>query len=179
MREQYRIKLVKLLNEFNVTTVFVTHDQHEAGIVGNAIALMNKGRIVQMGTLTEMYRKPNCLFTARFINPRQEAASLNLVNGRIISEDYVDTDCGFRPEDAEIIQSGPVQATLLEIRDLPFSEYRLAVVEVRGVQCDILFRENLPTEPGDDCAIRINKFHVFNRKTGLRMETVQSDPVRR
>jgi multiple sugar transport system ATP-binding protein len=178
LREQYRIKLIKLLNEFCVTTIFVTHDQHEAGIVGNVIALMNQGRIVQFGTLSEMYQKPNCLFTAQFINPRQEAASLNLLNGRIISDDHIDTDCGFRAEDASIVKHGPISATFLESRDLPFSESKLAEVDVHGVHCEVLYKGELPVEPGEECAIEIHKFHVFNRKTGLRMETVKLDPVK-
>ncbi|MBN1648196.1 MAG: ABC transporter ATP-binding protein [Spirochaetales bacterium] len=177
LREQYRVKLKKLLNEFNVTTVFVTHDQHEAAIVGDVIVLMNKGCIVQVGTLSEIYQKPNCLFAAQFINPRQEATALNLLNGRIVGDEYIDTDCGFRAEDAEIVENGPISATLVDIRELPFSENRVAELEVHGVSCHVLFSGELPLGPGDDCTLRLGKVHVFSRKTGLRMETVELDMI--
>ena len=53
--------------ELGMTFVFVTHDQEEALTLSDRIAVFNNGRIVQIGTPTELYQRPNSLFVARFL----------------------------------------------------------------------------------------------------------------
>ncbi len=172
LREQYRVKLKKLLNEFNVTTVFVTHDQHEASVIGDVIALMEKGRIVQVGTLSEIYNKPINLFAAQFLNPRQETSALNLVDGRMMGDDYEGLDCGFRSEDAVFSGSGKIKGTLFGTRILPFSENRVAEIDTECGHCNVIYSGDPGIKDGEPCAIDVRKFHVFNKKTGLRIDTV-------
>jgi ABC-type sugar transport system ATPase subunit len=67
LRERSRRELKKLLMAFAVTTVFVTHDQHEAIAMGDRIAVMRDGKIVQVGPLREMYEDPYDSFVAGFL----------------------------------------------------------------------------------------------------------------
>jgi ABC-type sugar transport system ATPase subunit len=87
LRERSRREVKKLLAMFSVTTVFVTHDQQEATAMGDRIAVMREGKIVQVGIFREMYEDPHDSFVAGFLGDppisllacRYEAASQQLV----------------------------------------------------------------------------------------------------
>jgi spermidine/putrescine ABC transporter ATP-binding subunit len=67
LREQLRSELKRIQRTTGVTTVFVTHDQEEAFGAGDRIAVLNQGRLEQVGTPTEIYRHPKTSFVAKFI----------------------------------------------------------------------------------------------------------------
>src|SRR5919106_2654521 len=67
LRERSRREVKKLLAMFAVTTAFVTHDQQEASAMGDRIAVMREGKIVQVGTYREMYEDPHDSFVAGFL----------------------------------------------------------------------------------------------------------------
>jgi ABC-type Fe3+/spermidine/putrescine transport system ATPase subunit len=67
LREALRIELRDILRVVGTTTLVVTHDQTEAIGLADRIALMNKGRIVQIGTAREIYQEPATRFVAEFI----------------------------------------------------------------------------------------------------------------
>jgi len=67
LREQMRIELKRLQRTFNITTVYVTHDQSEALALSDEIAVFDRGRIVQRGTPHEIYRQPKSQFVADFV----------------------------------------------------------------------------------------------------------------
>jgi multiple sugar transport system ATP-binding protein len=67
LRERSRRELKKLLTAFAVTTLFVTHDQHEAIAMGHRIGVMRDGKIVQVGPFREMYEDPHDSFVAGFL----------------------------------------------------------------------------------------------------------------
>jgi ABC-type sugar transport system ATPase subunit len=67
LRERSRREVKKLLTKFAVTTAFVTHDQQEATAMGDRIAVMREGKIVQVGTYREMYEDPHDSFVAGFL----------------------------------------------------------------------------------------------------------------
>src|SRR4029078_9961243 len=67
LREQMRVELKRLQQETGVTAVYVTHDQAEALAISDRIAVMNEGRIVQVGAPKEIYGRPASEFVANFI----------------------------------------------------------------------------------------------------------------
>jgi iron(III) transport system ATP-binding protein len=67
LREEMRFEIRRLHDEFRITTVYVTHDQAEAMVTSDRIAVMNAGRIEQIGTSEEIYEGPRTAFVARFI----------------------------------------------------------------------------------------------------------------
>lgn len=67
IRQELREWLVRLHEEVNVTTLFVTHDQEEAMEVARRIAIFSNGRLEQIGTPQEVYEEPANEFVARFI----------------------------------------------------------------------------------------------------------------
>lgn len=76
LRLRVRADLVRLLAELQVTTLFVTHDQEEAFIVGERVAVMQSGEIAQEGLPAEIYQHPASAWLARFVG------DVNLLQGR-------------------------------------------------------------------------------------------------
>ncbi|WP_028559367.1 ABC transporter ATP-binding protein [Paenibacillus pinihumi] len=67
IRKSLRTEIREIQKRFNMTTIFVTHDQEEALIVSDRVCLMNKGNIVQEGTPEDIYTTPRTEFVARFM----------------------------------------------------------------------------------------------------------------
>ena len=86
LREEMRHELRRLHEAHGVTTLYVTHDQAEAMATADLVAVMDRGRVVQLGTPEEIYALPASAFVARFIG------GANLIPGRHLGEGVV--DCG-------------------------------------------------------------------------------------
>lgn len=67
LREKTQLELVDLQENTGTTFILVTHNQEEAMTVSSRIAIMKSGRVLQLGTPTEIYEYPNCLVVAKFI----------------------------------------------------------------------------------------------------------------
>lgn len=79
LRSQMRIELQKLHHEINATMIYVTHDQTEAMTLGNRIAVLNKGKLMQLDTPMHLYKEPNNKFVAGFIG----SPTMNFIKGTI------------------------------------------------------------------------------------------------
>jgi len=94
LRERMRSELKRLQRELGITTLYVTHDQMEAILLSDRIAVMNGGRILQLGRPDEIYDQPNSQFVADFMG------ATNLLSGTLRGEvhaaavELVDTDIG-------------------------------------------------------------------------------------
>ncbi len=77
LRSQMRIELQKLHREINATMIYVTHDQTEAMTLGNRIAVLNKGTLMQLDTPMNLYNLPNNRFVAGFIG----SPTMNFIKG--------------------------------------------------------------------------------------------------
>jgi spermidine/putrescine ABC transporter ATP-binding subunit len=77
LREQMQVELRQLQQEIGITTVFVTHDQEEALTLSDQVAIMNGGKIEQMGTPRELYERPATDFVANFLGVS------NIFDGRV------------------------------------------------------------------------------------------------
>jgi iron(III) transport system ATP-binding protein len=67
LRHRMRFELKRIQRELGITTVYVTHDQSEALALSHAIAVMNEGRIVQIGSPRDVYERPRDRFVADFV----------------------------------------------------------------------------------------------------------------
>ncbi|MGH7825551.1 MAG: ABC transporter ATP-binding protein [Candidatus Binatia bacterium] len=67
LREEMRFEIRRLHEEFGITTIYVTHDQAEAMATSDRIAVLNSGRMVQVGTSTEIFDHPKTRFVAEFV----------------------------------------------------------------------------------------------------------------
>ncbi|MGQ0549960.1 MAG: ABC transporter ATP-binding protein [Armatimonadota bacterium] len=67
LREEMRFYIRHLQREFAITTIYVTHDQSEAMVLADRIALMKDGRLQQLGSAEDIYRRPSNAWVAEFI----------------------------------------------------------------------------------------------------------------
>lgn len=67
LRIQVRAEVVRILREIGVTSIFVTHDQDEAFVLGDRVAVMRDGKIEQIGSPDELYRTPATKWVASFV----------------------------------------------------------------------------------------------------------------
>jgi spermidine/putrescine transport system ATP-binding protein len=118
LRAQVQVELRRLQRKLGQTFILVTHDQAEALVVSDRIAVMSEGKITQFGTPKEVYEQPKTRFVAEFLG------AANLIQGRAV-EGGVETDIGFlnlettpqwtqgtvaiRPERIRIAESAPHQ----------------------------------------------------------------------
>jgi len=93
LRERMRFELKRLQRELGITTVYVTHDQSEALALSHSIAVMNGGRIEQVGSPREIYQRPGSQFVADFVG------STNFLRGTVSGGD---TTAGFFRIDSEL-----------------------------------------------------------------------------
>jgi sulfate transport system ATP-binding protein len=77
VRQELREWLIRLHDDLNVTSLFVTHDQEEAMEVSDRIIVFSKGRLEQVGSPAEVYEEPASEFVARFIG------SMNILEGEV------------------------------------------------------------------------------------------------
>ena len=127
LREEMQVELRQLQRAIGITAVFVTHDQEEALTLSDRVAIMNGGRIEQMGTPRELYEHPATDFVANFLGVS------NIFEGRVVA----------RQEDgAARIAIGPVQLSIGWEPGLePGAPVRVAVRPEK-------IRLGLPDEPG-------------------------------
>jgi spermidine/putrescine transport system ATP-binding protein len=81
LRRQMQIELKWIQTEVGLTFVHVTHDQEEAMTMADTIAVMNEGRIEQMGSPAELYESPRTAFVANFLGQS------NLIRGEVVTSD--------------------------------------------------------------------------------------------
>src|SRR5699024_7124329 len=86
LRERTRLEIRKLLKRLNITGVYVTHDQEEALVISDKIAVMNKGKIEQISTPEELYEQPRNRFVAEFVGHANlfEGIVKNQIDGEIL-----------------------------------------------------------------------------------------------
>ena len=104
LRVQTRGEIKKLQQEIGTTTVYVTHDQVEAMTMGDRIAVMNEGRLEQVGTPAEVYEHPANRFVAGFIG----SPGMSFAPAGRFGLDPADAIIGVRPEFARLWQEGMI-----------------------------------------------------------------------
>ena len=117
LRLQMRTEIRELQQQARITSVFVTHDQEEAMAIADRIGVMNHGRLEQLGSAEDLYKRPASRFVAGFIG------KCNFIEGRVVGERRFETAGGqalqfsgthprgpaalcFRPEHAALLAGG-------------------------------------------------------------------------
>jgi multiple sugar transport system ATP-binding protein len=192
LRTEMRAEIQKLQKEFGVTAMYVTHDQEEAMTMGDRLAILNDGKLQQVGAPTEVYENPVNEFVAGFIGSpsmnfidveveadettaviRNESVGLDLE----LSAEYVaghDVESGpytlgVRPEDIDIVEGPTGDETLVStvevVEPIGSDNYvHLAVNE------DFLERSTPDIKPaaGDEVGVVFDEtaIHLFDAETG-------------
>ncbi len=128
LREALRVELKRIHGELGATFLFVTHDQVEAMSMGDKIGVLNRGRLVQVGTPSEVYDRPRDTFVARAVG----SPPMNLIDGRIedghlvfgggglpvaAASDGRELTFGIRPENVRLDAGAPAEGRIFDIED--------------------------------------------------------------
>jgi iron(III) transport system ATP-binding protein len=182
LREELRFEIKSLVRRMGITSVYVTHDQAEAMVISDRIAVMNSGNIVQLGTPQEIYAKPATRFVADFIG------TMNFIPGEVV-EVLADTgavhirtdfsekmlcqtaDSGsaapgtkvyasIRPEDVEVSAEPPQASDNVFKGTIAHRAYLgnflFFFVSVNGIMIRVQVPHHLPQEEGQELYLRLN-----------------------
>lgn len=176
LRNRYRLNLKRLLTDYGVTAVHVTHDQQEARLLADRLAIMDIGSIEQVGTYQQIYQQPANLFVADFLNLESDTPAINWLSGDIVGQDLAGFRLGIRPEDLSFAeQPGELQfeAEVEHVHLDPLAE--VSQVAALADEEEIVFK--VPAEPrlapGDRICLQARRAHIFDRETGKRERTIE------
>ncbi len=175
LREKMRFEIKSLVKRMGMTSVYVTHDQAEAMVISDRIAVMDSGNVVQIGTAQEIYKNPANKFVADFIG------TMNFMSGEIVqapregavcvrtefSEKVLCTSDGvtqattgkevfvsIRPEDVEVFTDPPQDKENLFKGTIAHKAYLgnflYFFVNVNGTTIQAQVPHNLPQEEGQE-----------------------------
>jgi multiple sugar transport system ATP-binding protein len=183
LRVKMRAEIKKLHQRLGRTSIYVTHDQTEAMTLADRIVVLNKGRIEQIGTPSELYENPANLFVASFIG----SPEMNLIKGRIDNGAFI-AEQGLRlplPREARI---GDRQGVVYGIRPQhiavggshakakvqvvePTGEAQEIILTADGVDLMAEIREQPPFKPDQEVnlEIMVRKVHLFDAQSGARI----------
>ena len=176
LREKYRVNLKILLRQFSITTVYVTHDHHEALILADLVAVMDRGRIEQVGTPEEIYDEPKNVFVAGFLNLHTGAPPISLVDATSMpeGEGLGNAWVGVRPEDVEIStkeRENGTRGIVTETLSLPPRSTTLLTIRVgqQALHAQTSGAEN--RGPGDPVWVTFRRYHLFDKDSGMRLRS--------
>ncbi len=191
LRVQTRAQIAALQRRLGVTTVYVTHDQVEAMTMGDRVAVLRDGLLMQIDTPRRMYDHPDNVFVAGFIGspamnlmevpvaedaftfgqsrvpvPREVASQAGAAGRRIT--------LGIRPEDLDLVGSGEgISAMVNLVEELGADAYIYATADVNGEDHEIMARVDgrQPPERGSRVNLAPNPdhLHMFSIETGQRL----------
>jgi ABC-type Fe3+/spermidine/putrescine transport system ATPase subunit len=174
LRERLMDELPDILRRAGATAVTVTHDQEEAFAIADRVVLMRAGRVVQVGTPEEVYRRPASAWAAHFLG------LTNLLHARVLRPGQVETAIGtfhvedwgprrgrsverlevqllIRPESARLDDAGPhLVVGVVTERSFRGEYYRLGVRHASGVELAFNFpaHVSLPA-PGESVTLSL------------------------
>ena len=188
LRLSMRAELLRLHARLKVTTVYVTHDQVEAMTMGDRLVVLREGRVEQIASPEEIYRRPATVFTARFIgSPAMNVfpCSVDFVQGetvlragnnsfRIDSSSFdlagrSEVSVGIRPESLHPVD--PDKARLRGVVELVELLGKEKVLYVKGVGAEnllVVTRPGFSAPPGSTVHLDFEDeaLHLFDRVTG-------------
>lgn len=165
LRQQMQVELKSIQQRVGITFIFVTHDQEEALTMSDRIAVFNEGRIIQVGTPSEIYEKPASPFVAGFVG------TSNLVSGeaakRITGSEQM---FSIRPEKIHLgSNNGATNKGMISVdgvvRDVVYlGLFTRYLVEIEGGTDLVVVEQNLKTTSMDVLSAKGQKVRLHWNK---------------
>jgi multiple sugar transport system ATP-binding protein len=182
LRVQMRADIAALQARLGVTTVYVTHDQSEAMTLGHRVAVMDEGRLQQLGPPRELYDRPANTFVAGFIgSPSMNLCTLPVENGSVSlggtrvqvgGNGRGELVLGFRPESLELASEGlPAEVEVVE--EIGADAYVFCVAELPSGETKLVARTDTRGAPARGARVvlrpKADEAHIFDPVTGERL----------
>jgi ABC-type sugar transport system ATPase subunit len=174
LREKYRVNLKILLRQFSITTVYVTHDHHEALILADLIAVMDRGRIVQVGTAQQIYEEPRNVFVAGFLNLHTGSPPISLLDAAALppGQAPANVTVGVRPEDVVVSRTeraDSVRGLVTAVLNVPPLDTALLTLRVGEHEVHARAAAADGLRPGELVSLIFRKIHLFDKASGARL----------
>ncbi|RMC33256.1 sn-glycerol-3-phosphate import ATP-binding protein UgpC [Paracoccus alkanivorans] len=167
LRVAMRLEIKELQKRLRTTSIYVTHDQLEAMTLADRLVVLNGGRIEQIGTPLEVYRRPASTFVASFIG----SPAMNLLDARAVPHlpgtAHAGT-IGIRPEDLILAEDGPIEMTVIAVEEL--GAQRLVHGRTGGEAITIALPSDSPLGDTLKLGFERKNLHLFNRESGNRVD---------
>jgi ABC-type sugar transport system ATPase subunit len=174
LRLETRAELARLHRRLAATMVYVTHDQEEALTLGSRVAVMNEGRVEQVGPPLEVYRRPETLFVATFVgSPAMNLLPADLLPGLTKESTGI---LGVRPHDLTVGAAGTGDSdALVDVVEPRGSELLLYLrlgARGEGPEIRVVTPPDLDVVPDRVVGLRFDRarLHFFDSGTGRRVE---------
>ena len=176
LREKYRVNLKMLLQQFSITTVYVTHDHHEALILADLLAIMDRGRIVQIGAYADIYESPRNLFVAGFLNRHVGTPPLSVLDGGELAPPLRQPGAwiGVRPEDVRVFLEGGEGAAcgvITERLSLPMNNASILTIRMGDRDVHAYAADDPRLGRSVTVGLGFTRWHVFDKESGERLRT--------
>lgn len=160
LRLDTRINIMQLYDKLKTTTVYVTHDQIEAMTMATKIVVMNKGKIIQIGTPDEIYNDPNSIFVASFVGtPKINLLEINNEIGNILNLYDENIIVGIRPEDIELVSGNDFVVDLIE----NLGNEKIIYLKLNNIKISVRVNSKKNINKGDKFSIKILKYYLFDK----------------
>jgi len=189
LRVQTRTQIASLQRRLGVTTVYVTHDQVEAMTMGDRVAVMKDGVLMQVDTPRALYERPANVFVAGFIgSPAMNLLELKIVAGGVqFGTGSIKVDSavlgktkaktvtvGLRPEDLVLTTKGNgISVEIQVIEELGADAFLYGNTTIEGKKIDIIARVDAKNHPMAGETVNLipqgGITHLFDINTGLRL----------
>ena len=165
LRARTRAEIVELHRALGSTTVYVTHDQVDAMTMADRVAVLDAGRLLQIGPPQEVYDRPASRAVAAFVG----SPPMNLLDGGGCLGGAPDVVVGVRPEALLVDPAGALEVTVSLVEALG-SETVLWVRARDGAALAVRVPARSPTRPGDVLRLRVveSRRHEFDAASGMR-----------
>jgi ABC-type sugar transport system ATPase subunit len=181
LREKYRVNLKMLLQQFSITTVYVTHDHHEALVLADRVAVMDRGHIEQVGTPQEVYDRPKNVFVAGFLNLHTGSPPISLIDARDMPRgpQLGNVWVGVRPEHVAISREprdDALRGTIASLLSLPPRDTSLLTIRVGEREVHARTSAQERHVAGDQVWLTFQHHHLFDKQSGVRLRS-SPDPL--
>ncbi len=173
LRLETRAELARLHRRLAATMVYVTHDQEEALTLGTRVAVMNEGKVEQVGPPLEVYRRPETIFVATFVG----SPAMNLLPGDLLPGGPGGrVTMGVRPHDLSVVGAGggdtEALVDVVEPRGSELLLYLRLGAAGQGSEIRVITPPDLDVKPDAVVGLRFDRarLHFFDEQGRRRRE---------
>jgi multiple sugar transport system ATP-binding protein len=188
LREILRAELKDLQMNLGATFLYVTHDQVEAMTMAERIGILNKGKLIQIGTPYDVYNHPVNSYVAAFVG----TPTMNLFNGRVRNNQVIimegafefelepsvigqlkglsgDVKVGFRPEDVFVRPEDGIKAQVYAVENMGMA--KIVTLNIENHRLKVTADPGFSVEIDAEVRFKINqeKVYFFDKETGANL----------
>jgi ABC-type sugar transport system ATPase subunit len=175
LRNSVRIEIKSLVKRLGITTIMATHDHEEALMLGDRIAVLSRGKAIQVGSPQEIYERPRTLYVATFVG---KAVPIEISDENVIAciSELLNTGDAIPPEaryvaikaeDVEIVSNSTGPAARISATWYQGDRWFLQVLLCDKITLRAQVDASRNFSPGEKVRIRVRKAYIYGKEENL------------